>query len=631
VYDQVLARRPSNAKNPYANMRQHLRFDAPRLGWVWLGGGEIVPLRVVLEGLRFRLIPSGQEIEEGALLWHNMRPFVPYQFVDMMFEDAQGRRITAHETSVQLGEGVFGPVAMPAVELGTWFQQSGFARGDSVLVTVRSAAPLTFRIEREPAASFRAAEVAAQERALLDALAEYVKKAQRNMLASDETVLAIYARAPWRTAYPARPWQLLVESDRRLRLLDGEHIADARFHRPLDMLFGDGRDEQFWEQNDSALLQEIAAFQEQLRQSRQEAVERGLWDGTVPRVSTARTVFDVERGTSTTIYPGAVDGLADHTAEIEEHVARGDYQREELSSGDDDYGDMDFDEDMAFDAELDELDDIEDIQAFVEQNPEIADATRRLMESLSPEEMLRLEDAQSLDDVQQVLGPRLNEMLRTEPALFVPLEPPTLDSFQSDGNGNGNSNGNGHSIKGDPELLSNEGWVEDTTPLGASLDEDWDAEEPEFGESDADIDAAMERSNSLMEQFVAFQQQQGKSDTTTMNRAQDMWLYADFLGRYYGRSLDQGDYATLDECLFFYYPRKVLNSSPRAARELCTSIKQFYAYLKMQKIITDDAFALGIWQRRDQAARLVELYDQIDGDSPQFERLFAHLFAPYTA
>ena len=30
-------------------------------------------------------------------------------------------------------------------------------------------------------------------------------------------------------------------------------------------------------------------------------------------------------------------------------------------------------------------------------------------------------------------------------------------------------------------------------------------------------------------------------------------------------------------------------------------------------------------------ARTIELYDQIDGDSPQFERLFAHLFAPYTA
>jgi hypothetical protein len=38
-----------------------------------------------------------------------------------------------------------------------------------------------------------------------------------------------------------------------------------------------------------------------------------------------------------------------------------------------------------------------------------------------------------------------------------------------------------------------------------------------------------------------------------------------------------------------------------------------------------------MWRRRDQAARAVELYDRIDGESPQFERLFAHLFAPYTA
>jgi hypothetical protein len=27
---------------------------------------------------------------------------------------------------------------------------------------------------------------------------------------------------------------------------------------------------------------------------------------------------------------------------------------------------------------------------------------------------------------------------------------------------------------------------------------------------------------------------------------------------------------------------------------------------------------------------VVELYEHIDSDSPQFERMFAHLFAPYT-
>ena len=38
-----------------------------------------------------------------------------------------------------------------------------------------------------------------------------------------------------------------------------------------------------------------------------------------------------------------------------------------------------------------------------------------------------------------------------------------------------------------------------------------------------------------------------------------------------------------------------------------------------------------MWRRRDQAVRVVELYDRIDGNSPRFERLFARLFEPYTA
>jgi hypothetical protein len=82
--------------------------------------------------------------------------------------------------------------------------------------------------------------------------------------------------------------------------------------------------------------------------------------------------------------------------------------------------------------------------------------------------------------------------------------------------------------------------------------------------------------------------------------------------------------------MFFHYPRKVLSSSSRAAREFCTSAKQFYAFLKAQNVIADDAFAVAIWRRRDQAGRIVVLYEQLDSDSPQFERQFAYLFAPYT-
>ncbi len=83
--------------------------------------------------------------------------------------------------------------------------------------------------------------------------------------------------------------------------------------------------------------------------------------------------------------------------------------------------------------------------------------------------------------------------------------------------------------------------------------------------------------------------------------------------------------------MFFFYPRKVLNSTPRDARDMCTSIKQFYAFLRAEGIVTDDGFAQAIWRRRDQAARIVELYGRLDAESPRFGRLFGRLFEPFTA
>ena len=61
VFERVLARRPSQAKDPYASIRNKLRYDAIETGWVRLGGGELIPRQVALQGLRFRVIPSEEE------------------------------------------------------------------------------------------------------------------------------------------------------------------------------------------------------------------------------------------------------------------------------------------------------------------------------------------------------------------------------------------------------------------------------------------------------------------------------------------------------------------------------------------------------------------------------------------
>jgi hypothetical protein len=443
------------------------------------------------------------------------------------------------------------------------------------------------------------------------------------MLTAWEVVLPVYARAPWRTGYPGRPWQQLVSADHRLRLIDHMYIADSRFRRPIDMRFGDERDEQHWAELDQELLEEISALQAELLASRREAAVRGLWNGIAPRASTGRVIFDMRAGTSQIIHPGTVDALQDHSADIEEHVARGDYEGEEWDEDLDlDEDDLDLDPDADED-DLFDIEDIEDMQEFIEQNPALVEATQKLMASLSPEEVERLEAAETPDEVQRILTGHLNDLLGKEPALFATLTP----ALPAKPNGSGHGNGNGHGLSIEDELAFDEEseWVD-----AEDDDEEWD-DEDDLDEEPEEIDQVIEHSNELMERFYQKLVEQGKSEATAASRTGDLWIYADFLSSYYNRGLEQGDYATLDECLFFFYPRKVMNSSARAARELCTSIKQFYVFLRAEGAVADDSFAQAIWRRREQAARVVELYDRINGDSPQFERLFAHLFSPYTA
>src|SRR5262245_37766312 len=172
VLDRVLERRPSRAKDPYAGIRDKLRYDGPRLGWVRLGGGELIPLRVALEGLRFRIIPSDDEFAADAITWSKFVPFVSSNQADLRLEDTSGRPLAARSIALPLGEGVFGMSYSAALGLGDWFKRSDFAPGDSIIVTIRTSEPMTLRLEREPASAFHEQRVSDQEHELVEAIAE---------------------------------------------------------------------------------------------------------------------------------------------------------------------------------------------------------------------------------------------------------------------------------------------------------------------------------------------------------------------------------------------------------------------------------------------------------------------------
>ncbi len=609
IYERVLHRRPSQARDPFASIRERLRFEANEVGWVRLGEGKLLPLRVALTGLRFRVAPDPHEMATGLLLRTRLIPFVPLNRTDFVLIDTGGTPIRFQFDAITRIDDLFGPMEQPAINIGDWMQQEGMFDGDTILVTIEQTSPLTLRFQREPYSAVHSIEARRQEQELLEGIATRVLSSRSLPISAAEAVLPVYARASWRTTYAGRPWQDLVLSDHRLRLINGLFLSDRTHHSLLDLF--DTQEQQSWEVHDAELLAAIDALQRDMLESRREAAAQEIWNGVAPRASTARVVFDTRTGETTVIQPDPINALQDYTAQIEERLRNGEYDQSDWDVLDEDdalFADVGIDDD--------ELPMIDNLRELIAERPELLAAARRLVTALSPDEIERLRHAQSNEEIQNILAARFHRMLPDHPHLFATLvQYIASDTTTSDFNG------------GPPELeaISDD----DISPLDEEWDDESDTWDDELDDRPTPGDEALAASHELMERFYAFLLAQGKSEATAASRTGDLWIYADFLASYYAQTLAEGNYATLDECLFFFYPRRVASSSPRGARELCTSLKQFYAFLRAERNI-DDRFAREMWRRRDQAARVVDLYERIDADSPQFERLFVRLFAPYT-
>lgn len=575
VLEQVLKRRPSSAKNPYATIRERLRWDGLTLGWLRLSRRELVPLHVILQGLRFRCLPRPSDLDSGLLPLVHLQPFAGLRSYGCTVRDETGALMPFHDPDEEAGE----VYPLPAFDLRAFFARTAYQPGDSLLVTVSSTEPLGLTIAHEPAAAFRDAAVTTQDSALIAAINERVQQAGTVLVPCDEVILPIFATAAWRTAYPGTPWQHLVLRDPRLQLVDDIFLTNQRLGSL--QLFGSDevfaqppqRDQDF-QAVDEMLLSEIETLQDELHRVRQSDAEAGLWSGQVQRASATFGGVDEPSRGSHPLFGGRDEDLLDGDWGLDDAWEPGD----------------EFDE-----TTLDPND------------PILLEAAHaRMLEVLPAEAAARLQHARP-EEAELIIAQHLNQLLVKAPELFPRIEiiPPNLNETSSP-----------------LDDLDSEDWPE-------VWDDEFDDEIDDEFEDEA-TNTAFAHSTDLIAQFRDYLVEMGKSRSTARARSRDLQLYADFLASYYGRTLAEGDYATLDECLFFYYPRRVLNTSPRQVRAICTAIKQLYAFFKQRGVIDDDRFAEALWRRRDQAVRVVEIYEQIASDSPNFELLFERLFQPYT-
>jgi hypothetical protein len=573
VLEQVLAARPSTAKNPFATIRERLRWDGLLLGWLRLSRNELMPLHAVLQGLRFRCIPHAADLAAGILPIEALQPFVGLRDEQIQLYDPAENLISAFVFTEDRFYQMADHYRQYACDLREWYQQQHVRPGDSVLITVQATEPFRLKIEHEPASAFQRAQVSAQDAELLNAIVERVNQAHPNALTADEVVLAIFATASWRTAYPGTPWQQLVAHDPRLHLIENTLLSSRS--TTDDAIFtnsGFAFVEPTAATNE--LLNEIETLQRDLRHAREEDADQGIWDGQLLRSSAAYGVLD----TGQRHFP-ELDGLDG-------------FESDGWGDDWDPEGPFDIDERLA-----------DDPVAFHE-------AQQTLLAALPPEAAEKLLSA-GPEEAELIIASHLNLLLVRAPSLFPHLEPPTT--------GAGDFVNEPDLGFGDDDESLPDPWDHDAQFMYDLDNHDWD-----------DETAVQTRSTELIDQFSDYLGEMGKSNSTIRQRMRDIAIVADFLAAFYGRTLAEADYATLDECLFYHYPRRTLNSSPRRARELCTVIKQFYRFLLDRGEINDDRFAQALWRRRSQVARVVELYDRISSASPQAELLITRLFKPYT-
>ncbi|WP_322496588.1 hypothetical protein [Chloroflexus sp.] len=549
-----------------ASVRSSLRWESITLGWVRINRLQYLPLRLALDGLRFRCWPRPQDIAEGRLPIAHLRPFAglrrqPFPII----YDEQGAILAVKEPKAK----ATGFASHAAVDMRKWFQRHHFAAGDSILVEIRYQKRPELSFTYEPASAFQASRVDEQDRALLQAI---VKQVDAGVKPCEEVILPIFASAPWRTGYPGRPWQYLVLSDPRLYLIEDSLLQayDPHFDIGRLLLQGTSSDDVVFHPSlvdqaqqvqipaKQSVIDEITALQQEIQRSRTQDQQAGLWNGDLSRES---RVADEE----------------------EDHF----------------------------------WDTMDEMMGVAINMDAMTRAVLRMQEILPPEVQQQLSEA-TPEEAEVILSRHLNYLLAKAPDLFPRIDvPPTSPS--------NNSWITKHSVDSDSEPL------DELDASAWSDDDDWD-DDDEFGDEgwddDDGEDAAFTQSVNLINQYSDYLLEMGKKRSTALAQTRLLKPYAQFLASFYQRSLHEGDYAMLDEFLFYYYPNHH-DGSERHIRDMCSALKQFYAFLRERGVIEDDRFAQAIWKRRDQAARLMALCQKLERDYPDQPDLLAMLFKPY--
>jgi hypothetical protein len=609
----VQSRRGPSRTNLHRRIQTMLTTQAVQLGWLTVSPLMYVPIRQAMRGICFRVIPDASAIANEYLRSEWLYPFI----------DATTPLRLANDKRIMplVGRGVIG--------LAGWYAQHRVRVGDHIIVQIDHHRPNTIHLLNDSADAQHLDDAQTADHAIMQELhLHYRNGADEHTVA--HAIAQLYATAPWRNLYPGLPWQQLRDTVQRQHAR-GETLAHG-------------------------LGREIVQLQHELRQRRLRDSDRGLWNGIAPRFSAVRIGFDSqdhELHDRLSITP--IDTREDYSERINHGLEHGLY---DVRVGDDesdayaDDDDIDHDEAFLFDDHTSALSDDEDytdalrssyedeprddeydhnayddlsdaidddtfVLLFANRHPALTEWSTILLKSMLPHERRQMIRAETDDDYNAILSKALQRLLPQVPQFMSTLRN-VVDVSTEDLTRGGQT----YAAFDDVERRSSLSVASSDLPIHE--DDDVFAT---GGEAIFAVESALRESEQLLSRYIVSMQSSQLGERTIRRKRQFLYGFAQFLARYYTQSLDYATYATLDEYIFFFYPRHTAAVSPRNIRDMITALRDFYRYSELPAAQSAQA----MYDCRHQAESVMRLLMRTHQYPHEMTHMVVHLFAPYTA
>jgi hypothetical protein len=250
---RILERHSSKAKNPAQLVRTNLRYELQRLSAVLLDNKMITPLRLAMQGVRFRIPLDAEQLKHGAIWQEWCAPFFKSsygyrtKFELPIFLDVDSHPVLTQSIALTMKParpskddlfsmfwGENDTIELKGFELGSWLRMQKAHTGDSLLATVLDWEDGHIRLEHEPRTKRREAKIKAQNRALSDMIYTLLQETTDEKLLTHYGVATAYARLTSARDYPGDHWHNVLEQDGRMSDLIGM-IVPADYQSPFEM------------------------------------------------------------------------------------------------------------------------------------------------------------------------------------------------------------------------------------------------------------------------------------------------------------------------------------------------------------------------------------------------------------